>query len=130
MNDFPSGLLYLILFTAVIFGQYLMQRLRRERERRQDDAQLNSQQQAQIPATEVLPAIRVPGPVQFVLHPHPELATHPEKSYGSAMPERAPIRVPRRYSREALFGNRRRTQDAVVASVILGPCRAYLPHDS
>jgi hypothetical protein len=35
----------------------------------------------------------------------------------------------RRFSRRALFGDRRRTQDAVVAATILGPCRAFEPYD-
>jgi hypothetical protein len=37
------------------------------------------------------------------------------------------VRAPRRFSRQALLGDRRRTQDAVVAAVILGPCRASQP---
>lgn len=37
---------------------------------------------------------------------------------------------PHRYSRRALFGSRKATQDAVVAAVILGPCRALSPYDT
>lgn len=36
----------------------------------------------------------------------------------------------RRFSRQALFGDRRRTQNAVVAAVILGPCRASSAWDA
>jgi hypothetical protein len=59
-----------------------------------------------------------------------EFATYKDKLYKPATPERTRARAPRWYSREALLGSKRRTQGAVVASVILEPCRAYLPHDN
>lgn len=70
---------------------------------RQVDAQMEPQQQAQNPATDELPAIQIPAPVQFVSHPLPELPTYEDKSYGPAVPERALVRAPRRYSRKALL---------------------------
>ena len=91
---------------------------------------MEPQQQAQNPATDELPAIQIPAPVQFVPHRLAELATYEDKSYAPAVPELALVRIPKCFSREALLDSKRCTQDAVVASVILGPCRAYLPHDN
>ena len=130
MKDISGELIYLLLFAVVVLGQYLVQWLRRNKEIRQDDAQMEPQQPAQSQATEELPAIQIPGPMQFVPHPLAELATCEDRSYPPAVPERALVRAPRRYSRAALLGNKRRTQEAVVAAAILGPCRAYLPHDN
>jgi len=43
----------------------------------------------------------------------------------------APTRRRKRYSRATLFGSKQRTQDAMVATVILGPCRgAQAPYDN
>jgi hypothetical protein len=35
----------------------------------------------------------------------------------------------RRFSRRSLMGSRCAVQDAIVVAAILGPCRAYRPHD-
>jgi len=130
MKDISGDLIYLLLFAVVVLGQYLVQWLKRDKAMPQEDAQTESEQPAQSPAAEERPALQVPAPVQFVPHPLPELATREDRSYAPALPEHTRVRAPRRYSREALLGTKRRTQDAVVASVILGPCRAYLPHDN
>lgn len=130
MRDISGELLYLLLFAIVVLGQYLIQWLGRNKEMRQDDAQMDPQQPAQSPAAEELPAIQLPAPVQFVPRPLPVFVTYEDMSIAREVPGRTRARAPRRYSREALLGSKRRTQDAVVAAVILGPCRAYQPHDN
>ena len=49
-----------------------------------------------------------------------------------ATPAASPNVEPRargQYSRRALFGSRRRVREAFVAAELLGPCRAFKPHD-
>jgi len=60
-------------------------------------------------------------------------AAFPVRAVVAAPPRAVPAparRTARRFSRRALMGNRRAVQDAVVIAAILGPCRAYQPHDS
>jgi len=131
MKDTSIELLYLLLFAAIIVGQYLIQWFKRNKEKWQDDVQTESAQQAQDLEADDLPFLRTsaPAPEQHVWQPVPEITTHVSKSRRPAVSELVPTRTRKRYSREALFGSKQRTQDAMVAVAILGPCRAQVPHD-
>jgi len=130
MKNISGELLYLVLFAVVILGQYLIQWLSKGREAPRDDAQVEAEQQTWYPEPDELPAMQAPEPVHFVPSPLPRPVANKDRTYGSAMWGRAPASVQKRFSRAALLGSRQRTQDAVVASVILGPCRADVPHDN
>ena len=114
MKGLPEELIYVLIFGAVLLLQYLMKRF-------------GPQQQQQSPQDEPDPEL-----------PEQERAT-PETSpvstasairFGRSAPLGASPALPRRrFSRKALMGNRREVQNAIVIATILGPCRAYEPHD-
>ena len=112
MKNLPAELLYVLMFLAIVLFQYLMKRF--------------GPPAAQEPAWDERLA-QVPEEVEDV----------PAASAASGMavgrfgrrdaPAAAP--APRRFSRNSLMGARREVQNAVVVATILGPCRAFEPHD-
>jgi hypothetical protein len=68
---------------------------------------------------------RLPEPVRATRAP-PAARSQPAPRMVRQQPAAAPTR---RFSRQTLFGSRRQAQAAVVASTILGPCRAMSPYD-
>jgi hypothetical protein len=140
-----SELAYLILFGLALLVRYLWQQ--RGKVHRWEEAL------ARTPRTQAEVPDEVPQPAPSAALPErarPEwlhverpptgssptpAATRPTRGRPGlerpgVPPERPGVRRPRRFSREALFGDRRRTQDAIVAAVILGPCRSDAPHDA
>ncbi|WBL64130.1 MULTISPECIES: hypothetical protein [unclassified Thauera] len=114
MKDVPAELLYVLIFLAIVLFQYLMKRFGPQA----PPEPAWDERLEQIPeAPEDAPAASaVSAPVAG--------------GFGrSAAPEasRAPPR--RRFSRASLLGGRREVQNAVVVATILGPCRAFEPHD-
>jgi len=128
MKGIPSELLYVLLFVGVMLIQYVLQRVRTDTP--QEDAQARPPHDAPDEPQAVqgsVPAQRVQPPRSVHLV-HEQALQDTRRS--SAVPERPRSLAPKRFSRHALFGGKRRTQDAVVAAAILGPCRAFLPHDN
>ena len=129
MRDFSSDLLYLVLLALVFFGQHVLQWLRQYLERRRAAAVDEAEPAAQAPVDEegtdleAVPLSQLAGELLEELRPDP-VPLEP----APAPPPRVHPRPVRRYSRQALLGSKRQTQDAVVASVILGPCRAHQPY--
>ena len=114
MDRFPTELIYVLMFAAVVLFQYLIKRFApREQQEPAQDEQL-----AQIPE-EVQPA-PASAPVSDVAFGHFGRTEAPSVSS-------APSR--RRFSRRSLLGTRQEVQNAIVIATILGPCRAYQPHD-
>ncbi|MBA4262471.1 MAG: hypothetical protein C0443_10780, partial [Comamonadaceae bacterium] len=75
------------------------------------------------------PGTGVMGPTAVEV-PQPVVSVLPTRSV--PLPRAVPVpalRTARRFSRRSLMGNRRAVQDAMVIAAILGPCRAYQPHD-
>jgi len=127
MKGISGELVFLLIFAVVIIGQHLVQWFRKNKDQWQDDADMAGDQQAQSPETDELPFLQTPEPAQ----PEPHaITTYRNKSRGPVVPEQALAHIRRRFSRETLFGSKRRTQDAVVVAMILGPCRADTPHDN
>lgn len=127
MKGISGELLFLLIFAAFIIGPQLLQWLRKNKEKWQDDLQTPEDQQSQYPDTDQLPFLRSPAPEEPA---PPEIITHKNKSRRTAALEDAHAPTRKRFSRETLFGSKRRTQDAVVVAMILGPCRADVPHDN
>jgi len=127
MKGISEELIFLLIFAAIIIGQHLLQWFRKNKEKWQDDLKKPGDQQSQDPETDELPFLRTPPPGE-----PPALETIPDKTQSrrSVTPEVAPAPPRKRFSREILFGSKRRTQDAVVVAMILGPCRADAPHDN
>ena len=114
MDRFPQELIYGLIFAAILLYQYLMKRFApREQPQFPQDEQLE-----QIPeeAKETPAAFRVSG----VAAGHFGRTGAPSASLPLAR---------RRFSRRSLLGTRREVQNAIVIATILGPCRAYEPHD-
>ena len=119
MKDVPAELLYVLMFLAIVLFQYLMKRFgpQAPQEPAWDERLL------QMPEEEAVAAAVNPA------------ATAAFGSSGVAAglsgrsdaPRAAPAR--RRFSRNSLLATPRATQNAVVVATILGPCRAFEPHD-
>ncbi len=116
MKGLPEELILFLIIGAILLVQYLMKRFG-----------LQPQPQPPSPQDEAVPET-----------PEPEQATPGAASisaasdirFGRSAAPSASIAFPeRRFSRRALLGNRRDVQNAIVIATILGPCRAYEPHD-
>jgi hypothetical protein len=133
MTGLSGEIVYLLIVGALLLVRYVWQRRTR--------IQPWEEALARAPR----PAEGLPQPVaapQALAHPAhreapPERIWQPaarraDRGFGARDTEsraRHGIRAPQRFSRQALLGDRRRTQDAIVAAVILGPCRASSPWD-
>ena len=114
MKNLPEELIYGLIFGAILLVQYLMKRF-------------VPQPQPSAPQDEPAPEIAEQMQVAF------------EGSPGSAASEtdfgRSPLRgtaaasARHRFSRKALMANRRDVQNAIVIAAIIGPCRAFEPHE-
>ena len=127
MKGTAGELLFLVIFAAFIIGPQLLQWFRKNKQKWQDDLQMPGDQKPQDAETDALPFLRYPATGE---PPAPEIIPDKNKSRRGAVPEVAPATARIRFSRENLFGSKRRKQDAVVVAMILGPCRADMPHDN
>ena len=119
MKDFPTELLYVLMFFVVMLFQYLMKRFG------------PSEQTDPVPQEEVqqLPEAVVEVPRT------PPASTLAIGYFGRAevpvmAPETLPATGQARFDRAVLMGTRRELQNAFVIAAILGPCRAFEPHDA
>lgn len=117
MERFPTELIYVLIFAAIVLFQYAMKRFApQQQEQQQESAQ--DEQAAQY--EEEARPVRMPFPVADAATSH----------FGrSTAPGATPALARRRFSRRSLMGTRRKVQDAIVIATILGPCRADEPHD-
>jgi hypothetical protein len=113
MDKFPQELVFALIFGAVLLVRFLFKHLRKRAPQADADAEA--------------------GPEPDSLTEGPTAAAAPQLTRPVPAPPRAvaaPLRRDaRRFSRRSLMGSRRAVQDAIVAAAILGPCRAYRPHD-
>lgn len=115
MKDVPAELLYVLMFLVVMLFQYLMKRFGPPApEEPAWDERLEQMPEAVAEPEPDTPVFGVSG-----------MATG--LSGRGVVPRAAPAR--RRFSRGSLMGDRRAVQNAVVIATILGPCRAFEPHD-
>jgi uncharacterized membrane protein len=124
MDRISQELIFALILGAIMLVQFLLKRLRKRVRSAEAEADFEAEADegpqpdtvAQRPG-----AAAVPQPVQALpARPAP------------APPRIAPApaqREARRFSRRSLLGSRRLVQDGVVIAAILGPCRAYRPHD-
>jgi hypothetical protein len=147
MTGLPGEVVYVLIFAAVMLVRYLWQQ--RTQVQPWEEALARAPQPTESTATPPpeatltpQPGAASPGGHAAASRPRPPPAPRPSSDFGAsgsgagafrAQPQpqpRAVFRASRRFSRQALFGDRRRTQDAMVASVILGPCRSSSPYDA
>lgn len=114
MKSVPAELLYVLMFLAIVLFQYLMKRFGPQAPQEPTwDERLEQIAEARedVPLAQAVPAT---ADARFGWGPAP---------VSSLVPPR------RRFSRASLMGARREVQNAVVVATILGPCRAFEPHD-
>ena len=125
MNNLPFDLLLGLVVALVFLYQYVMQRIRASRQQQRDPPDelppgpLEQREAAQWQWE--LPSASTAAPVVMPVITAPE--HRPERREAPATRRR------RRFSRDALFGDQQKLQNAVVIAAIVGPCRAVEPHD-
>ena len=123
MNSFPTELIYVLVFAAIMLFQYMIKRFGQQQQQQQQQQQeqqdsAQDERLAQIP--EEVMETPAASPVSSVAVGHFGRDEAPGAS--SALPGR-------RFARRSLMGTRREVQNAIVIATILGPCRAFEPHD-
>lgn len=114
MKNFPPELIYGLIFAAIVLFQFMMKRMGQQ----QPQESAPDEDLLEIPeeVTQTAPVFSVPN-----------LAVGHFGRTEAA--KAAPPLARRRFSRRSLMGTRREVQNAVVIASILGPCRAFEPHD-
>jgi len=134
MSGLSDQIVYFLIVGLILLARYLWQQ--RTRIRPWEDALSRGSPEA-APAPPSAPAgakrparlaPEQPGSPWLPEGERPAPSPAPRPRTNPMLLRAAP--VPRRFTRSALFGTRRRAQDAVVAATILGPCRAMSPDDS
>ena len=113
MHGFPTELIYVLIFAAILLLQYVMKRL----------GQQEPQESAQDERLPQIPEEVKETPAASVSRASVDPLGRPEAQGVS------PRLTRRRYSRRLLMGTRREVQNAIVIATIVGPCRAFEPHD-
>jgi hypothetical protein len=117
MKSLPAEVLYVLMFVAVVLFQYLMKRFGPQEQQdpvQQEGLPPTPEEASEAPATRAVSAV---SGNQF------GYSGRDEAPRASTAPPR------RRFSRKSLMGSRRDVQNSVVIATILGPCRAFEPHD-
>ena len=114
MHGFPTELIYVLIFAAILLFQYMMKRLGQQEP--QESAQ--DERLPQIPEE-----VKETPAASSVSRASVDQLGRPEAQGVS------PRLTRRRYSRRLLMGTRREVQNAIVIATIVGPCRAFEPHD-
>lgn len=113
MKSFPAELLYVLMFVAIVLFQYLMKRFGPQ------------QPQDSLPQEGLPPT---PEKVEASLAA-PSVASVAIGHFGRAEAPSPSTALPRsRFSRASLIGTGRSVQNSIVVATILGPCRAFEPH--
>ena len=112
MKGLPEELIYGLIFGAVLLLQYLMKRFGPQ------PPQHSPQEEPDPPFQEQTTPVTIP------------VSTGSDTRFGqSRAPSASPALAKRRFARRSLMGTRREVQNAIVIATILGPCRAFEPHD-
>jgi hypothetical protein len=125
MKGLPAELIYILLIGGVLLFNYFTQQAarRRQAEMEQDEAPQEAPPQEDALDEDIW------GRAPRIATALPERAAYVEPAGRSKSPSASPAPARRRFSRQSLMGTRRDVQNAVVIAAILGPCRAFEPHD-
>ena len=130
MDSFPTELIYVLIFGAILLFQYLMKRFGPQQQPDEAPQEAPLAQEKPVAQEEFLPDIWGRASAVPAVSP---LAAASDIRFGRSEAPGATVTLPgrrsRRFSRRALMGNRREVQNAIVIATILGPCRAYEAHD-
>ena len=136
MKGLPPELIYILIIGGVLLFNFVMQQAARRRQAElapeeppqdQDEPPQDEWSQDELPQDAPVAdrwgrAPRTPAAL-------PVAAATVERVGRSRSPTVPSARRGRRFSRRSLMGSRRDVQNAVVIAAILGPCRAFEPHD-
>ena len=112
--NLPEELIYVLIFGAILLVQYLMKRFA-------------PQPQPSLPQDGFVAEIAAQEQAAFEDFP---VAVAPTIRSGRSLPRGTALATSqRRFSRQALLSNRREVQNSIVIATIIGPCRAFEPHD-
>lgn len=112
LKDLPQELVYGLLFAGVMILQYLIKRF--------------GPQPEAAPPPRVEPDEEIAEPVAAAPALKPT-----DIRFGKPAARPMATRVARPcFARDALIGDRRAVQNAIVVATILGPCRADQPHEN
>ncbi|MBA3033010.1 MAG: hypothetical protein KKF85_12090 [Gammaproteobacteria bacterium] len=114
MQEIPKELTYLSIFVAIVLFQFLMKRFGPQAEKNDEQRwPLDElpEELTEVPAPAASPKVAVG-----------HFGVGKVTSASSPLPQR-------RFSKRSLIGTRRDVQNAIVIATILGPCRAFEPHD-
>jgi len=115
VNKFsPDLLIYVLIFAAIVLFKFLMNRF-------------GPQPQPHSPQDQPVPEIMAEDQEAADFSPLPAAS---DTRFGRTGAPSASTPPPRgRFARRSLMGTRREMQNAIVIATILGPCRAFEPHD-
>ncbi|OGA13714.1 MAG: hypothetical protein A3G25_05435 [Betaproteobacteria bacterium RIFCSPLOWO2_12_FULL_63_13] len=122
MKDLPAELLYLIVFAVIVLFQLLTRRLAQPRRQEPEPDVEEAEEHFEEVSTPQAPVNEIREPVPA---PTPSVG-HFGRTEAPSVP---PARALRRFSRRSLLGDKRDVQNAIVIAAIVGPCRAFEPHD-
>ena len=114
MKGLPEELIYVLIFAAILLFQYVMKRFGPQQQQQSPQEEPVAEIPEQEPATLKTSSVSTASDIRFGRPGSPSASTTLSQ---------------RRFSRKSLMGNRRDVQNAVVIATILGPCRAFEPHD-
>ena len=124
MKGFPVELVYLLIFGAVLLLNYVLQQAARRRQ-----SELPPDEPLEDEPREDEPLAETWGRAPPTLPAMPVRAASVEPVRRSAAPTAYPAHPRRRFDRRSLMGTRRDVQNAIVIAAIVGPCRAFEPHE-
>mgnify|MGYP006995643576 CR=1 FL=1 len=113
MKGLPPELIYVLIFAVIVLFQYMMKRYGPQEEQSPASEEILEE----FPAEETANSAMVAG------------ATVGHFGGAEASGHAVPTRQDRRFSRSSLMGSKREMQKAIAIATILGPCRAFEPHD-
>jgi len=123
MQGLPPELIYVLIFGAILLFQYMTKRIAQpapQPSAPDEEPEELFDAVREIPPLAPPPLASVPTAGQAV----------PVGHFGRAeAPRASPALARRRFSRRSLMGTRREVQNAIVIAAIVGPCRAFEPHD-
>lgn len=121
MKGLPAELVYLIVFAVIVLFQLLTRRFAQPppQEPEADDVTEEYFEEMSSPQ----------APVRELREPVPAPTPSVDNFARTEAPSVPSARALQRFSRRSLFGSRRDAQKAIVIAAIVGPCRAFEPHD-
>ncbi len=112
MKNIPAELLYVLMFAAIVLFQYLMKRFGPQEQQdpvAQEDFPQLFEEVKETQATSSVSSVAV--------------------GYFGQAPDASLALSRRRFSRASLMGTRHEVQNSIAIATILGPCRAFEPHE-